>query len=331
MRPSKPFVTLSLVLLGLTATACGDDDANASGDPADGDGSYEIVYISGERAAQAYIQIGCAGDEFAVDHPGVEFSTQAPDKFDAQLQIPIVNAVVADQPDAILISVSDPTALVEPLRAASEQGIAVITVGNSLDDAADFETSEIVGDNYGAGKELAEAIIDAHPDGGTIGMVGYQPGGSAITDARQAGFEDTLADHPEFDVVVEYVDTVETEAAATAAALLSANPDLIAINGTFDAAQNGVATALQEAGKEDEIMLVAYDALAQSVEQLGDGTFDLIAAESFRNQAVVAMEQALATVDGDQVEDFVEVPSVLLTPDNFDDPELQSARLSDSC
>lgn len=319
----------------------GDHAADASGrtisanaaTPSDSSGDQlSIVYVSGNSAAEAYVQIGCVGQEVAAQRGGIAFSVQAPDTFDPQQQTAILSAVIANQPDAILISPTDPVAMIEPLRAAADAGIVVVTVGNSLDPRADFVTSAVTGDNEAAGVELADFVAEqVGPEGGVVGMVDYQPGGSAITDARSTGFETGLAKYPEFELATQIIDVNETEAAAAAAALFAAHPDIVAMVGTFDAAQRGVGTVIAERNAADQTVNVAFDALEESLDLIDSGVFDAVAAESFHDQGEAAMQQAIAALSGEDVEAQVAVPSVLFTADNVDDPTLDVHRLSPEC
>ena len=68
------------------------------------------------------------------DKLGVEFLADGPEQFDATLQTPIVDAMIARGIDALLIAATDKQAMVEPMRRAYDAGIKVISVDTFVGD-----------------------------------------------------------------------------------------------------------------------------------------------------------------------------------------------------
>ncbi|TIP55344.1 substrate-binding domain-containing protein, partial [Mesorhizobium sp.] len=62
------------------------------------------------------------------DALGVTLVFQGAPDFNPVTQVPVLDAVIAKKPDAILIAPTDKVQLVEPLRKAHDAGIPVITV-----------------------------------------------------------------------------------------------------------------------------------------------------------------------------------------------------------
>ena len=112
-------------------------------------------YITMENGAQAM-----------ADKLGVEFLADGPEQFDATLQTPIVDAMIARGIDALLIAATDKQAMVEPMRRAHEAGIQVISVdtfvgdGDYVDGPVTFPLSYIGSDNVLGGKIACEALIE---------------------------------------------------------------------------------------------------------------------------------------------------------------------------
>ncbi len=77
----------------------------------------DAFYITMQKGAQA-----------AADALGVELVFQGAPDFNPVTQVPVLDAVIARAPDAILIAPTDTTQLIEPLRKAHDAGIPVITV-----------------------------------------------------------------------------------------------------------------------------------------------------------------------------------------------------------
>ena len=85
--------------------------------------------------------MNCGAQEKAQEL-GVNLDFQGPDKFDAALQTPIVNAVAAKQPDAVLIAPTDTKAMFAPIQQLSAGGSKIVIVDTTLEQA-DMAESQI--------------------------------------------------------------------------------------------------------------------------------------------------------------------------------------------
>ncbi|MEO9896776.1 MAG: substrate-binding domain-containing protein, partial [Paracoccaceae bacterium] len=94
----------------------------------------DAFYITMNRGAQA-----------AAKALGITVDFQGAEEFDPVLQTPVLDAVIARGPSAILIAPTDTTQMIEPLRRANEQGIPVITVDTFIDDG-NYQTGSGDGD-----------------------------------------------------------------------------------------------------------------------------------------------------------------------------------------
>ena len=91
------------------------------------DDKVTIALVPGLTTDAFYITMN-RGAQAAADALGVELVFQGAPDFNPVLQVPVLDAVIARDPDAILIAPTDKTQLVEPLRKAHDRGIAVLTV-----------------------------------------------------------------------------------------------------------------------------------------------------------------------------------------------------------
>ena len=92
---------LGLAALALALAACGGDD-DGGGGAGSAEKQYKLTLIQGVKGDQFYVTMQCGAQE-AARAAGATLDVAAPDEFDASLQTPVVNAVVAKKPDAILI------------------------------------------------------------------------------------------------------------------------------------------------------------------------------------------------------------------------------------
>src|SRR4051812_28229545 len=95
-------------ILALGVAACGSDNKSASGSSSSSSSSsakknYKMTLIAGVKGDEFYITMNC-GAQAKAKELGVTLDFQGPDKFDAGLQTPVVNAVAAKKPDAVLVA-----------------------------------------------------------------------------------------------------------------------------------------------------------------------------------------------------------------------------------
>lgn len=315
-------------VLLLSLAACGSDDGADPADGAAGDDGYTLAFVQGVAGDEFYISMQC-GIEAAAEEAGATVDTQGPQEFDPTLQTPIVDSVVASAPDALLIAPTDVTAMRRPIQAAIDAGIEVVLVDTTLEDPSGV-VSQIASDNLGGGEAAFTAIQEANPDGGKVLVIGVEPGIST-TDARAEGFEAAAAEDSKFESLgVQYSMNQPAKAAEIVTSALQADPDIVGIFAANLFAAEGAATGIRQAGAEG-VTIVGFDAGPAQVEALKDGTVQALIAQQPAEIGAKGVEQALAALDGGEVEAEIQTGFTILTADNIDDPESQDAVYQSSC
>lgn len=302
---------------GLMLTGCaGGGQADAGGDAAGADSEgYKLAFVQGVSGDEFYISMQC-GIEAAAEEAGATVTTQGPEKFDPTLQKPVVDSVVASKPDALLVAATDVTAMRTPIKAAADAGIKVVLVDTTVENP-DFAVSQIASDNIGGGAAAFDAIKAANPDGGKVLVVSVDPGIST-TDARIKGFEDAAAEDPSFNYLgVQYSHNEPATAAQIVTAALQKDPDIIGIFATNIFAAEGTATGVKQAGKSDSVTIVGFDAGPAQVKQLEAGTVQALVAQEPATIGEMAVEQALAALNGEATEDKIQTGFTIITQDNL--------------
>ena len=314
-------VTLSAFAMsaaaGLMLTGCaGGGQADAGGDSAGGDAeAYELAFVQGVSGDEFYISMQC-GIEAAAEEAGASVTTQGPEKFDPTLQKPVVDSVVASKPDALLVAATDVTAMRTPIKAAADAGIKVVLVDTTVENP-DFAVSQIASDNIGGGAAAFDAIKAANPEGGKLLVVSVDPGIST-TDARVKGFEDAAAEDASFNYLgVQYSHNEPATAAQIVTAALQKDPDIVGIFATNLFAAEGTATGVKQAGKSDSVTIVGFDAGPAQVKQLEAGTVQALVAQEPATIGQMAVEQALAALNGEPTEDKIQTGFTIITQDNL--------------
>lgn len=225
-----------------------------------------------------------------------------------------VNDLIAQQVDAIILAPMDCTAVTEALTACEEAGIPVINVDTAVD-ATDKVVSIIASDNYKAGVECAEDMMSKLDKGAKIAVMD-QPSGTACVQ-REKGFLDTAGDYFE---IVSTTDTEGDTAKTMTAAedVLTADDDLAGFFCINDMGALGCVQAAQAAGKED-LLIYGVDGNPDFMGYVADGFATASAAQQPSVIGQKALDAAIDTLDGKEVEHDQVVDVVLINKDNIAD------------
>jgi ribose transport system substrate-binding protein len=311
----------SLAILAFGVAACGSDDngstssgASTSGSSSAAKKNYKMTLIAGVKGDEFYITMNC-GAQAKAKELGVTLDFQGPDKFDAGLQTPVVNAVAAKKPDAVLVAPTDTKAMYAPIKQLADGGAKVALVDTTLEQA-DFAISQIASDNEGGGKAAADTLSKLIGGKGKVFVVNVKPGIST-TDARGKGFEEGAKAAGLTYVGQEYDDDDPAKAAAVTKAALAKNPDLKGIFATNLFSAEGAASGIREAGKLGKVKIVGFDAGPKQVEDLKNGIVQALIAQKPAEIGADGVEQAYNALTGKPTEKQIGTGSVSITKDTL--------------
>ncbi|HEV7847891.1 MAG TPA: ABC transporter substrate-binding protein [Mycetocola sp.] len=316
---------------GFVLTGCSGGNGGGGASPGGGAGGsdgYKIAFVQGVAGDEFYISMQC-GIEAAAKDAGATVTTQGPEKFDPTLQKPLVDSVVASKPDALLVAPTDVKAMEGPLKAAADAGIKVVLVDTTVEDPS-FAVSRIASDNKGGGAAAFDAIKGEHPDGGKVLVVSVDPGIST-TDARAEGFQKAAEADGNFEFLgVQYSHNEPATAAEIVTAALQKDPDIVGIFAANLFAAEGTATGVQQAGKQDDVTIVGFDAGPAQVKQLKAGTVQALVAQEPATIGENGVEQAILALDGEKTEESIQTGFTIITQDNVDG-DAKNAIYKSSC
>lgn len=295
-----------------------------------------IALIPGLTTDAFYITMR-KGAEMAAKAVGCELLFQGAPDFNPTTQVPVLQAVIARKPDAILIAPTDRQQLIAPLQQAVDAGIPVITVDTFIDDGkfqdgsgpGDFPLSYIATDNvlggFLAGLALAKQI-DAK---GKVYVSNVKPGIST-TDQREEGFKAAMAQFPGVTVLeTQFNDNDANKAASQVQAVFARNSDLAGVFGANLFSAIGAADGVKALGKTGEIRVVAFDAPTRIVDDLKSGLVDLAVAQHPAEIGYYGVMTAYAVIHGQSVPPQIGTGATIMTKDNIDDPDVMKFVYSD--
>ncbi len=309
----------------------------ASADHASAQKKPVIALIPGLTTDAFYITMH-KGAQSAADALGAELIFQGGPDFNPTTQVPVLNAVIARHPDAILIAPTDKQQLIAPLKQAVDAGIKVITVDTFIDDGkyqdgrgdGDFPLSYVASDNV-LGGFLGGVALGKTLDGkGKVYVSNVKPGIST-TDQREEGFKLAMKElFPDITVLeTQFNDDDANKAAAQLQAVFARNADLAGVFGANLFSAIGAADGVKGVGKTGTIRVVAFDAPQRIVDDLKSGLIDLAIAQHPAEIGYFGVMTAFAAVTGQSVPIRIGTGFTVMDASNIDDPEVRKFVYSD--
>jgi ribose transport system substrate-binding protein len=312
-KPAEPAQPAGGATAAPTAPAA---SASSMAAPAKASKNYNLQFIQGVAGDEFYISMQC-GMEAEAAKLGVSVKTQGAQKFDATLQKPILDSVAAGKPDAILIAPTDVTAMQPPLNAAAETGTKIVLVDTTVEDPS-IAVSAIASDNEGGGRAAFEAIKQLNPNGGKVMVMSVNPGIST-TDLRAKGFEDAVKEDSKFQYLgVQYSKNEPAIAANLIGSALQKDPDLVGVFAANLFSAEGTATGVRQAGKQEQVKIVSFDAGPNQVEALKEGTVQGLVAQQPALIGQYGVDAAVTALEGGAPTPKVQTGFEIITRDNVD-------------
>jgi ribose transport system substrate-binding protein len=316
-----------LALLAFTVAGCGDDEGDGGG--GGGTAGKKVTLVQGVKGDEFYITMGCGAQE-AARKAGVQLDITGPDKFDASLQTPVLNAVTAKGPDAILIAPTDTKAMFAPIQQAAQDGAKIILVDTTLDQP-DVAESQIASDNLLGGELAGKELIKLIGGKGKVLVVNVKPGIST-TDQRQQGFEEAVKGESGIEYLgAEFSQDEPARAASIVKATLAKDPDLKGIFATNLFSAEGSANGLREAGKLGDVKIVGFDAGPAQVKQLEEGLVQALIAQKPADIGRQGVEQAVNALEGKPVKKKITTGYVTVEKKGLSEPKVKEALYKASC
>ena len=294
------------------------------------DQKFTIALIPGLTTDGFYITMN-RGAQAAADALGVELVFQGAPDFNPVTQVPVLDAVIARAPSAILIAPTDKVQLIEPLKKAHDAGIPVITVdtfigtGNYQTGAGDgdFPLSYIASDNVLGGKIAARALAKAIGGAGKVFVSNVKPGIST-TDQREEGFKTAMAEEfPDITVLeTQFNDNDANKAASQLQGVFARDADLKGVFGANLFSALGAATGVQQAGQTGTIKVVAFDAPVSIVDNIKTGLVDVAIAQHPAEIGYFGVVSAFAHLTGNSIPVSIGTGFTIMDASNIDDPEV---------
>lgn len=263
-----------------------------------------------------------AGAVAAARELGVEIIWNGPaTETDYSGQLQIADAMINQRADAIAIAPIDRTAMVSVVERAAREKIPVVIFDSGIN-TQNF-VSQVSTDNYRGGVLGAERIGKILNGKGKVAMVAVQPG-SASTMLREQGFEDTIhKSFPEIQIVDKRYGMADfAQSLQVAENMLTAHPDLDAFFASNESSTVGASQALK--GRKTRVLLVGFDSSPTLLQDLQSGLIDSLVVQDPFRMGYESVQAAVKKLSGGTPEKIQNLPPLLVSKENLNDPAVQT-------
>jgi ribose transport system substrate-binding protein len=266
--------------------------------------AYRLAFFTKNRTNPAYVGARLGADRVAA-RLGCEVSHHVPAKpDDVEEQRALLEAVLAEQPDAILLVPTHGTALNDILGRIQAEGIPLLCAVSRPEVVVPM--SFVGSDDRALAHGIADYLFDRLPNGGEIVTLEGHP--NAMTTApRAAGFRDAAAARPGIRIVASRAGDFQYDAGKAAmAALLATHPRIDGVLAANDFSGLGAIEAMRESRRM--VPIVGINATPEGVRAIKAG--DLLASASFdaMKMACLATEAAYRILCGETVPAEIMLP-----------------------
>ncbi|MCU5772610.1 substrate-binding domain-containing protein [Erwiniaceae bacterium BAC15a-03b] len=219
----------------------------------------------------------------------------------------------------ILVDAIDVNGIMPAIQQAAAKNIPVIAIDAVL--PAGPQAAQVGVDNIEGGKIIGKHFVDyvQHEMAGKarVGIVGAL--NSAIQNARQKGFTDTIQSNPQI-TVADVVDgrNIQDDAMTAAENLITGNPDMTAIYATGEPALLGAIAAVENQGRQKDIKVFGWDLTARAINGIDQGYVAAVLQQDPEKMGAEALKALNAITSGKTVAKNILVPAEVVTKANVD-------------
>ena len=324
----------AMTLAGILAASCmagcgsssesGSDSSSSSSESTDSsssDESYNISFIV-KHTDGHFNKVMAGAKAYTEEHPNVSVDFLSPTSstaYDEQINM-IETSLGTESVDALVIAPlqSDSTA---NLVSSTDKVVVALDTDFTSDKKSTFVGTGNEDAAYSGGKAAAEAKIAEGVEKPTaVILTGVQ--GDETHEARLSGFTKGIEEAGGEVLEVQYCDCDPDKAATATEAVIQKYQDGVdIIVATDDNAAMASLKAVQDSGGENfkDTLVCGFDGNQSSLEAIQEGTLSMDVAQEGYQMGYKAMEAAVAALEGETLDDFIDSGSTVVSSDNVED------------
>lgn len=228
-------------------------------------------------------------------------------------QIADVENLLMQGVDGILMDAVDSSAAVAVVETIAAQGVPVASTDRAI--PSDKIVTFATGDNRAAGREVGKFCAETLGGKGKVVLL-LGPLGLDPVIQRSEGFKEIIAEYPDIEIVSEQVANNDRATAVSVMEnILTATPEIDFVFATNDEMVLGAINAMKAANRLEGVKTATVGGHAESFTSILNG--EMTACIYYpSSMGAVALENLVAHIKGEEVENKVVVESACVTIDN---------------
>ncbi len=311
----KKILSVVMIMFVLVLAACSNDDGGNS---------------NGEKSDASDMKIGLAvntlnnpffvdlkdGAEKTADEEGIDLVV-IDSQGDPGKQMSDVENLLQQNIDLLILNPVDSDAAGQASLLANDQNVPVITVDR---EASEGEIVTHVGYDALKSGEIAATYLEEElkGEGKVVEVQGVL--GTNVGRDRSKGFNEHVDTVDNLEIIASQSANFDRgEALSVMEDILQANSEIDAVYAANDEMVMGALSAIESAGRLDEIVVIGTDAIDPALEAIREGRLDATIAEPPFFLGKEAVDAAMKTLAGEEVDEQITLENTLVTEDNVDD------------
>ena len=272
MKTSRALKTAAGLAAGgllLAGCAAGGD---GGGDGGGGDDTVTVAFVPKLQGSPYFEAMNTGAEQAMEDIDGLEWIYQGPTDASATAQADVVRSMIQQQVDVLIVAPNDPDSLAPLMQEAADAGIKVATSDTDAPDSVrELFVSQATAE--GIGTTTIDTLAEAMGEEGEYAIVSCGETAENLNswiEVEQAHQEEA---YPDMELVeIGYSGEDQAANAQMATDFMNAYPDLKGLIGQCTTSAVGVAQAVRDAGRVDEVFSVGVGTPASMVPYLEEGS-----------------------------------------------------------
>lgn len=270
-------------------------------------GGYKIAVVPKLTSIAWFQRMEVGVNEFVKDNPGVDAFYTGPSEGDGALQAQAIEDLISQGVDAICVVPFSTEALEPVLKKARDAGIVVITHEASGMTNMDYDIEAFNNEAYG--EHFMEVLGEATGGKGEyifeVGSLTSESHNQWVDAAKKLQEEK----YPEMSQYGDKIETADDQSQSynKVKEVLTANPNIAAIQGSAMPDVAGAALAVEELGLAGKIKIAGTSLVSVAGKYVKNGTIDMI---SFWDPALAGkamIQLAIKVLDGETIENGLDL------------------------
>ena len=270
MKAKFFYILIALLLMSFIAIGCSSTAEEPEANAPAAEGKRYVAVISKGFQHQFWQAVRAGAEKAAVDYD-VTITFEGPET-EAQVdkQVEMVQVALDKNPAALCLAALDTQALIPQLEKAQELGIPVIGFDSGVDSAIPLSTAAT--DNLAAAAVAADKMAELIGGSGQVAVIVHDQTSRTGIDRRDGFVNQMESKYPNIEIVdIQYGGGDQLKSTDLAKAIIQAHPDIKGFFGANEGSIIGVLNAVNELGKEGEIVVIGYDSGQQQMDSIRSG------------------------------------------------------------